>query len=343
MSLAFENLSFSYQGAQGGLSAFSLSVAPGELLAVIGRSGSGKSTILRLTAGLLNGYGGRICINGKDVLNVPIWQRKVGMVFQQYALFPHLSVLDNVAYGLRMQGVDTVRRRAQAFEMLERVELAEFAQRRPSSLSGGQQQRVALARALVCAPQILLLDEPLAALDVAIRQQLRDQIRRLQRACHATTLLVTHDQDEALSIADRVAVVDNGSLLQVDTPQRLYEQPVSSTVARLVGHSSILPGRVTATGMVDVSFAVLYADTGSFRPGDQVEVMVRPEHLRPDPAPGAPNLLRGVPGEVRYLGATCRYDFLPHAASQPLLCEGSKPAMHSIAIAVEHVRVLPML
>ncbi|RKF49831.1 ABC transporter ATP-binding protein [Paraburkholderia fungorum] len=341
MSLQFENVSFTYPGAQHGIEAVTLSVAPGELLAVMGRSGSGKSTVLRLTAGLLNGYQGRITIDGKDVAGVPVWRREVGMVFQQYALFPHLSVMDNVAYGLRMRGVGAAQRRTRALEMLERVGLTEHAARRPTLLSGGQQQRVALARALAFEPKVLLLDEPLAALDAGIRQQLRDEIRTLQRACGATTLLVTHDQDEALSIADRVAVVDGGRVLQVDTPERLYTQPVSTQVARFVGHSSVIPGRVSGAGMVDVSFATLFADTGVFHPGDDVEVLVRPEHVQPDPPAAAVNRLRGRRTEVRYFGATCRYDFVPDSAQRPLLCEGRQLAAQSIAIAPEHLRVLP--
>ncbi|MFM0740210.1 ABC transporter ATP-binding protein [Paraburkholderia xenovorans] len=341
MSLHFENVSFTYPGAQHGIEAVTLSVAPGELLAVMGRSGSGKSTILRLTAGLLDGYRGRIAINGHDVAGVPVWRREVGMVFQQYALFPHLNVLDNVAYGLRMRGIDAAQRRARALAMLERVGLAEHAQRRTTVLSGGQQQRVALARALAIDPKVLLLDEPLAALDAGIRQQLRDEIRTLQRATGATTLLVTHDQDEALSLADRVAIIDGGRVLQVDTPQRLYERPVSAQVARFVGHSSVLPGRVIAPGTVDVSFALLRADTGALRAGDTVDLLIRPEHVEPDPPADAVNRLAGQRAEVRYFGATCRYDFIPEAASQPLLCEGRRLAEHAVAIAPEHLRVLP--
>jgi putative spermidine/putrescine transport system ATP-binding protein len=341
MSLHFENVSFTYPGAQHGIEAVTLSVAPGELLAVMGRSGSGKSTILRLTAGLLNGYRGQIAIDGNDVERVPVWRREVGMVFQQYALFPHLSTVDNVAYGLRMRGISAAKRRTRALEMLERVGLAEHAGRSTTLLSGGQQQRVALARALAFEPKVLLLDEPLAALDAGIRQQLRDEIRTLQRACGATTLLVTHDQDEALSLADRVAVVDGGRVLQVDTPERLYTQPASTQVARFVGHSSVMPGRVMNAGTVDVSFAMLFADTGAFRPGDTVDVLVRPEHVQPDPPANAVNRLSGRRTEVRYFGATCRYDFVPDSARQPLLCEGRQLAEYAVAIAPEHLRVLP--
>lgn len=341
MSLEFDNVSFRYPGAAHGVDAVTLHAQPGELLAVIGRSGSGKSTLLRLSAGLLSGYDGRVAIGGIDMAGVAVWRREVGMVFQQYALFPHLSVVDNVAYGLRMRGVAAAARRRRALEMLERVGLAAHAVRSTTQLSGGQQQRVALARALVIEPAVLLLDEPLAALDAGIRHQLRDEIRALQRACRATTLFVTHDQDEALSMADRVAIVDGGRVLQVGTPRNLYERPVSTQVARFIGHSTILRARVLASDTIDVRFATLRADTGSHRPGDEVDVLVRPEHVEPDPAEHSVNRIGGALGEVRYFGATHRYDFVPHGAMEPLLCEGRVLAMRGIAIDPRHLLVLP--
>ncbi|MBR8004195.1 ABC transporter ATP-binding protein [Burkholderia vietnamiensis] len=343
MSLEFEHVSFQYPGARHGIDDVTLSAAQGELLAVMGRSGSGKSTLLRLAAGLLDGWRGRIAIGGADVAGVPVWRREVGMVFQHYALFPNLSVVDNVAYGLRMRGVAAGARRQRALDMLERVGLAAHATRGVAMLSGGQQQRVALARALVIEPKLLLLDEPLAALDAGIRHQLRDEIRMLQRACGATTLFVTHDQDEALSMADRVAIVDGGRMLQAGTPRDLYERPASAQVARFVGHSTLLPGRVLAHGAVDVRFATLHADTGAHRPGAEIAVLVRPEHVQADPPTHTVNRLDGRPGHVRYLGATQRYDFHPHGASDPLLCEGREPAARSIAIDPRHLLVLPVL
>ena len=261
MSLEFEHVSFQYPGARHGVDDVTLSAAQGELLAVMGRSGSGKSTLLRLAAGLLDGGSGRIVIGGADMAGVPVWRREVGMVFQHYALFPNLSVADNVAYGLKMRGVAADVRRRRARDMLERVGLAAHAERGIAMLSGGQQQRVALARALVIEPKLLLLDEPLAALDAGIRHQLRDEIRALQRvrrddaARHARP-------DEALSMADRVAIVDGGRVLQVGTPRDLYERPASAQVARFVGHSTLLRGRVTAHDTVDVRFATLRVETG---------------------------------------------------------------------------------
>ena len=263
------------------------------------------------------------------------------MVFQHYALFPNLSVADNVAYGLKMRGVAAEVRRRRARDMLERVGLAAHAERGIAMLSGGQQQRVALARALVIEPKLLLLDEPLAALDAGIRHQLRDEIRALQRACGATTLLVTHDQDEALSMADRVAIVDGGGVLQVGTPRDLYERPVSAQVARFVGHSTLLRGRVTAHDTVDVRFATLRVETGGHRPGAEVEVLVRPEHVEADPPAHGVNRIDGAPGDVRYFGATQRYDFIPTGSADPLLCEGRVPASRRIAIDPRHLLVLP--
>lgn len=341
MSLTLENVSFRYAGAANGLDDVSLQARQGELLAVMGRSGSGKSTVLRLVAGLLDGYRGRIAIGGEDVGGVPVWRRHVGMVFQQYALFPHLSVVDNVAYGLRMQGVKVAERQRAALDMLTRVGLAEFATRRPTSLSGGQQQRVALARALAISPRVLLLDEPLAALDAGIRQQLRDEIRALQQASGATTLIVTHDRDEALSMADRVAVIDNGRLLQIDTPQRLYDAPACATVASFTGLSTVLPARVTRPGMVDTGFAELHVETGAWRPGTAVSLLVRPEHIQCDPPVSTINRLGGHPGAVRFFGATCRFDFLPEGATTPLLGESRTPASFAIALDPAHLRVLP--
>ena len=272
---------------------------------------------------------------------VPVWRREVGMVFQHYALFPNLSVADNVAYGLKMRGVAADVRRRRARGMLERVGLAAHAERGIAMLSGGQQQRVALARALVIEPKLLLLDEPLAALDAGIRHQLRDEIRALQRVRRDDA--ARHAQpDEALSMADRVAIVDGGRVLQVGTPRDLYERPASAQVARFVGHSTLLRGRVTAHDTVDVRFATLRVETGGHRPGTEVEVLVRPEHVEADPPAHGVNCIDGAPGDVRYFGATQRYDFIPAGSADPLLlCEGRVPATRRIAIDPRHLLVLP--
>ena len=340
MSLVLDNVNYRYPGSAHGLHDVSLDVRTGELVAVIGPSGSGKSTLLKLVSGLTTGHTGRIALDGEDLSRTPVHQRHIGMVFQSYALFPHLSVQDNVAYGPKLRGVPPAVRRQRAQELLALVGLAEFAQRTPAQLSGGQQQRVALARALAIDPRALLLDEPLSALDASVRGHLRDQIRTLQRRFNATTLLVTHDQEEALAMADRVAVLQDGRLVQIATPRELYEHPVNRAVAEFVGLSTLLPASVAEPGWVDLGFTRLAADTAGRAAGTKVHVLVRPEHIVADPAPGTPNRLAGSTGAQRYLGSFTRYDFEVPGAGKPFLAESRVPAAAAIGIAPEHVRLL---
>jgi putative spermidine/putrescine transport system ATP-binding protein len=340
MSLLLDNVSYNYPGSTHGLHDVSLDVRTGELVAVIGPSGSGKSTLLKLVAGLETGHAGRIALGGDDMSRTPVHQRHIGMVFQSYALFPHLSVLDNVAYGLKLRKVGTAERRQRAQELLDIVGLGDFAQRAVAQLSGGQQQRVALARALAIDPRALLLDEPLSALDASVRGHLRDQIRAIQQRFNATTLLVTHDQEEALVMADRVAMLKDGRLLQIATPRDIYEHPASRAVAEFVGLSTILGAKVSSADRIDLGFAELAAPTGTRAFGAAVHVLVRPEHIQPDPAPGSVNLLAGRTGAQRYLGALTRYDFEVPGAARPFLAESARPAAQAIAIAPEHLRLL---
>jgi putative spermidine/putrescine transport system ATP-binding protein len=340
MSLLFDNVSYNYPGSTHGLHDVSLDVRTGELVAVIGPSGSGKSTLLKLVAGLETGHTGRIMLGGEDMSRTPVHQRHIGMVFQSYALFPHLSVLDNVAYGLKLRKVATAERRKRAQELLDIVGLGDFSQRAVAQLSGGQQQRVALARALAIDPRALLLDEPLSALDASVRGHLRDQIRSIQQRFNATTLLVTHDQEEALVMADRVAMLKDGRLLQIATPREIYENPASRAVAEFVGLSTILPAKVASPGRLDLGFAEVFADTGHRPFGTALHVLVRPEHIRADPAPDAVNRLAGRTGAQRYLGALTRYDFEVPGAGKPFLAESAAPAAEAIAIAPEHLRLL---
>jgi putative spermidine/putrescine transport system ATP-binding protein len=355
MSIKLEQLEHRYPGTRQGLLGVSIEVARGELLAVIGASGCGKSTLLRLVAGLLPVQSGRLLIDDRDVATVPPWERSVGMVFQSYALFPHLSVLENAAYGLRMRGVAAVERRRTAEAMIESVGLTGLEARRPSQLSGGQQQRVALARALAFRPSVLLLDEPLAALDAHIRAQLCDEIRDIQRASGAATLFVTHDQQEALMMADRVAVLHQGRLQQIDTPRGLYSRPANLMVARFVGHANLLAGTVLEPGRVQTVLGVLHADTGPRLAGAAICVLVRPESIHPDPAPDAPNRIPGAAGRVRFLGSTCRWDFLPALGAQSavaaqsglaaaplptLFCEGATVASSAVSLSPEALVIL---
>ena len=224
----------------------SLDVEPGSLVAVLGPSGCGKSTTLRAVAGLLHPRSGDVHFDGASVLHVPSERRPVAMVFQAPLLFPHMSIGDNVSFGLRMQGVGRQERRRRADQALELVRLPGVAQRRPGQLSGGQEQRVSLARALVTQPRVLLLDEPFSALDASLRVEVRELVADLQRDAGVTTLFVTHDQEEATVLADRVALMLDGRLVQVGTPRELYEQPASLEVARFFGTANAFDGVVSA-------------------------------------------------------------------------------------------------
>ena len=340
MSLLLDNVSYQYPNSTHGLHDVSLDVRVGELVALIGPSGSGKSTLLKLVAGLETGHKGCIALGGDDMSRMPVHLRRIGMVFQSYALFPHLSVVDNVAYGLKLRRVPTAERHKHAQELLDIVGLGDYAQRNIAQLSGGQQQRVALARALAIDPRALLLDEPLSALDASVRGHLRDQIRTIQQRFKATTLLVTHDQEEALVMADRVAMLKDGRLLQIATPREIYERPASRAVAEFVGLSTILPAKVSGPDRLDLGFAELLAPTGRRTAGTAVHVLIRPEHIQTDPAPGSANRLAGRTRAQRYLGALTRYDFEVPGAGKPFLAESALPAAEAIAIAPEHIRLL---
>jgi iron(III) transport system ATP-binding protein len=223
-----------------------LRVEPGEFFALLGPSGSGKSTLLRLIAGFAQHNRGRLLIDDRDITGVPPYARNIGMVFQNYALWPHLSVFDNVAFGLVERRLPKAQIRRRVQEALALVGLAEFAPRRPSQLSGGQQQRVALARTIVIEPQVLLLDEPLSNLDKKLRENMRAELLRLQRQLGITTLFVTHDQEEAMTTADRMAVLQEGRLQQIGTPRELFDAPANRFVAEFVGTTNLLAGRVDA-------------------------------------------------------------------------------------------------
>jgi putative spermidine/putrescine transport system ATP-binding protein len=282
-----------------------LTLHPGELIALLGPSGCGKTTTLRLLAGLEDADSGYISVGGKDITRVSAAKRDMGMVFQAYSLFPHMTVRQNVAFGLRLRRVDAAKRDRRALEMLDLVGLSTQADRYPHQISGGQQQRVALARALAIEPQVLLLDEPLSALDAKVRAQLRDEIRRIQLEVGITTLFVTHDQEEALAIADRVGVMREGHLEQLAPPIEVYSRPATSFVAEFVGLSNRLSGTVRG-GDVTVrgcTLPLVERDT----PDGEVVALVRPEAVSlaslTSPQSGP---LVGTVIAVTFLGATSR-------------------------------------
>ncbi len=281
-SVLLQNLSRSF-GATKALDGLSIEMAPGELVALLGPSGCGKTTALRIVAGFETADTGTVLVDGKDISNVPASRRDMGMVFQSYSLFPNMTALDNVGFGLRMRKLSAGNRRRRAGELLDMVGLAPQARQYPHQLSGGQQQRVALARALAIEPRVLLLDEPLSALDAKVRLQLREQIRTLQQRLGTTTLFVTHDQEEALSMADRVGVMRNGTLEQIASPDELYEHPATAFVAEFVGVMNRIPGELQEDGMVAVLGGVVpvQPDSEVTAPADRdlVDVLVRPEGL----------------------------------------------------------------
>jgi len=289
--------------AYGGVQAvrdLTLAVPKGQLLALLGPSGCGKTTTLRIVAGLERPDRGRVVVEGRDVTSLPPYARRMGVVFQSYALFPHMSVLGNVAFGLRMRRVAAAERTRRAQAALELVGLGPLGGRRPRQLSGGQQQRVAVARALAIEPDVLLLDEPLSALDAKLRDELRVELRTLQRRVGATAVFVTHDQAEALALADQVAVMQAGEVAQLGTPEEVFERPASPFVAEFVGRSARLLG-VAEAGGVRAGPALLRG--ASPPPRGKVQAYVRPHRVRVlESGSEADNVLDGTVAAIDYTG-----------------------------------------
>ena len=278
-----------------------LDVADGEFLVLLGPSGCGKTTTLRMIAGLVEPGGGTVRLGGTDITYLPPWRRNTGMVFQSYALFPHMTVGDNVAFGLEMRKLSKSDIEARTREALRLVRLEGFAARLPRQLSGGQQQRVALARALAVRPDVLLLDEPLSNLDAKLREEVRIEIRELQRQLGLTTIMVTHDQEEALTVADRLVVMAEGEIRQIGTQRDLYERPTDRFVAGFVGRSTFLDGRVTTLGQFQTAGGLtLKCRDGASGPAS---LLLRPERLHLGGANGMDNAMPGRVEFVSYLGA----------------------------------------
>lgn len=307
-SIEAKGVSKSYNGKTV-LAALDLDMANGELICLLGPSGCGKTTLLRIIAGFITPDSGRVLVGGKDVTALPASARQMGMVFQAYSLFPNMTALENVRFGPRVSGKtpkgEQVKR---AQDLLDLVGLSQHAGKYPHQMSGGQQQRVALARALAVRPDVLLLDEPLSALDAKVRLQLREEIRRIQRETGVTTVLVTHDQEEALSISDRVAVMNGGRLLQVDSPAVIYREPADAFVARFIGAAAVIPGVVRGgsvrCGTLDLAAraAMVHAE------GSPVDLFLRPEHVRLEAMNGhvPPGAVAAEIREATFLGSLTR-------------------------------------
>ena len=290
-----------------------LEVREGEFLTLLGPSGCGKTTLLRLISGFEEPTKGLIFIDNKDVSGLPPHQRFVHTVFQSYALFPHMTVFENVAFGLRCQKVANAEIKSRVADVIKMVKLEKYLDRKPSQLSGGQQQRVAIARAAVNRPRVLLLDEPLSSLDYRLRQTMQIELKQLQRTLGIPFIFVTHDQEEALSMSDRIVVMQEGCIEQIGTPRQVYEEPQNLKVAKFIGEANISPGTITSlNGNNQVALQILgksrvAKSTRSFQPGQSVHVLVRPEDVRvwsPLEVTDTNDMFEGVVEEVIYKGTT---------------------------------------
>jgi iron(III) transport system ATP-binding protein len=336
MSVVLDNLTKTFDdphrpgGQVTAVAGASLEVREGELVTLLGPSGCGKTTALRMIAGFEMPTSGRILIDGQDVSGLPPHTRNTAMVFQSYAIFPHLTVARNVAFGLEMRGLGREEIAARVQSVLELVELAGLEHRSPEQLSGGQQQRVALARAIVTEPRVLLFDEPLSNLDAKLREQMRVEVRRLQRRLRITSIYVTHDQAEAMALSDRIVVMEAGRIQQVAEPLQIYAHPATRFVADFIGRVNFLEGRVASTGADAVGVLVrgrrmdVPATRDSFRTDDAVTVVVRPETIRLTAEPaGHDEAFRGTIRRAIYLGPTAEYEI--DWGGSPLLAVSGNP------------------
>jgi putative spermidine/putrescine transport system ATP-binding protein len=290
-----------------------LEILSGEFFAIIGPSGSGKSTLLGVTAGFIPASAGQILVNGRDLVGEPPYTRNIGMVFQNYSLFPHMTVAENIAFPLKMRGKPAAEIDGKVARMLEAVRLADFGSRRPQQLSGGQQQRVALARAAVYDPLLLLMDEPLGALDKNLREEMQEEIKRFQAAIGTTVIYVTHDQQEAACMADRIAVMNNGAIIQIATPRELYENPRTSFVASFLGEANLMKiDQITGGGVNGCTARVLggriVRTASATLPPSRSALLVRPENITiGDERGAAENRFQGEIADVVYTAGSVRY------------------------------------
>jgi len=299
-----------HYGSVAALAGVSLTFADGEFFGLLGPSGSGKTTLLRAIAGFVDPDAGVIRLDGRDIGHTPVHKREIGMVFQNYALFPHMSVFDNIAFGLSVRGQPSQDIKRRVGEMLALVRLSGMEKRTPRQLSGGQQQRIALARALVTRPRLLLLDEPLGALDKRLRQQMQIELKQIQREVGITTIFVTHDQEEALTLSDRIAIFDEGKVVQAGNPHAVYERPATAFAANFLGDANFFEGKVLGPGRVAAAEGEIATEDPLTAAGASVMLAVRPEKIslvRPD-APVTPgNRLEGRMGQAVYSGMSTIY------------------------------------
>jgi ABC-type Fe3+/spermidine/putrescine transport system ATPase subunit len=327
-SVSLQSVSKS-DGRQVAVRKLDLEIAEGEFVVFLGPSGCGKTTTLRMIAGFVDPSAGRILLGGRDVTNLPPRKRDIGMVFQSYALFPNMKVRENVAYGLRRRGVGRVQTDARVDELLEMVQLSHHADHRPDELSGGQQQRVALARALAHTPKVLLMDEPFGALDMKLREQLQDEIQRIQKKLRITTIFVTHDQHEAMALADRIVLMDNGEIRQEGSAADVYLRPESEFAATFVGKCNLLDAVYVGDSVARLSGGeevMVPGVEGDCREGGRLRLSLRPEAIRLAPADkagssGEPGRIRAEVVQRRFLGNIIYYR-LRTRAGQDLLAEG---------------------
>lgn len=322
-----------------------LDISSGQLHALLGPSGCGKTTTMKMIAGLLKATSGDILFDGQSVLNKPAERRGAVMVFQNYLLFPYMSVGDNVGFGLKMRGVDKATIRRRVGEMLELVKLPGVEARRPNQLSGGQQQRIALARALIVEPKLLLLDEPLSNLDAHLRDEMRELIRGIQAQLGITTVFVTHDQEEAVVLADKIALMFDGKLQQYDTPERFYESPATERVARFFGGQNFLPGAMV-DGRLETPLGDFVVHHGAVNSGPAT-LSIRPESIEMGVAPEAGNVFEGQVQSFVYVGTHTRYyvaagEHVFHVVTEPQAIHKYGPGdTVRLRFAPERIWVLP--
>ncbi|MGM9634670.1 MAG: ABC transporter ATP-binding protein [Candidatus Avispirillum sp.] len=297
--IELQGISVSFDGEKV-LDNISLSIGDGEFVTLLGPSGCGKTTTLRIIAGFLEPDEGRVCFEGKAINGVPPHKRQVNTIFQRYALFPHYNVFDNIAYGLKVRHVPRAEIKERVAAMLKMVNLEGFEHRKVSKLSGGQQQRVAIARAVINHPRVLLLDEPLAALDLKLRKDMQKELKNIQKQLGITFIFVTHDQEEALSMSDTVVVMDNGKVQQIGTPTDIYNEPVNAFVADFIGESNIIDGVMPENYRASFAGHTFDCLDSGFEPGEEVDVVIRPEDV--DIVPPSTAMLTGTVTSVTFLG-----------------------------------------